>query len=107
MKVLFIGFAALALGCGLAVAADDALQTNSDALRAAVDGKKGATEIKRLALLVFAEAKKAEGPAPADADKDYWAQNAKYAQGRLRNMRSTRCIRPRSARRLRPRRSNT
>src|SRR6185437_9359525 len=81
MKALFIGLAALALGCGLAVAADDALQTNSDALRAAVEGKKGATEIKRLALLVFAEAKKAEGPAPADADKDYWAQNAKYAEG--------------------------
>lgn len=81
MKALSICFAALALGCGLAVAADDALQTNSDALRAAVEGKKGAAEIKRLALLVFAEAKKAEGPAPADADKDYWAQNAKYAQG--------------------------
>jgi hypothetical protein len=81
MKALFTGIAALALACGLAVAADDTLQSNSDALRAAVDGKKGATDIKRLALLVFADAKKAEGPAPADADKDNWEQRAKYAQG--------------------------
>lgn len=81
MKALFTGFAVVALACGLAVAADDTLQANSDALRAAVDGKKGATEIKRLALLVFADAKKAEGPAPADADKDNWAERQKYAQG--------------------------
>jgi aminopeptidase N len=81
MKVLFTGIAALALACGLAVAADDTLQTNGDALRAAVDAKKGPTDIKRLALLVFADAKKAEGPAPADADKDNWDQRAKYAQG--------------------------
>ena len=47
MKVLIISFAALAMACATFPAADvDPLQTNSDALRAAVDGKKGAAEIK-------------------------------------------------------------
>jgi len=82
MKVLMIGFAALAMISAILPAADvDPLQTNSDSLRAAVDGKKGATEIKRLAVLVLTEAKKEEGPAPADADKDNWEAHVKYAQG--------------------------
>ncbi len=81
MKVLLTSVAAIALACGMLVAADDALQTNSDALRAAVDGKKGVPEIKRLAVLVLSEAKKAEGPAPADADKENWEAHVKYAQG--------------------------
>jgi hypothetical protein len=59
----------------------DALQTNSDSLRAAVDGKKGAAEIKRLAVLVLTEAKKEEAPAPADADKANYDAHVKYAQG--------------------------
>jgi len=50
------------MACAILSAADvDPLQTNSDALRAAVDGKKGAAEIKRLAVLVLTEAKKEEG----------------------------------------------
>lgn len=81
MKVLITAVAALVIGCGLVAAADDALQTNSDALRAAVDGKKGAAEIKRLATVVFTEAKKQMGPAPADADKENWAERTKYAEG--------------------------
>src|SRR6185312_5460393 len=80
MKILITAIAALVVGCGVAAAQGDALQTNSDALRAAVDGKKGATEIKRLALSVFSEAKKQMGPAPADADKDNWAARQKYAE---------------------------
>jgi hypothetical protein len=35
---------------------------------------------QRLALLIFAEAKKATGPAPADVDKENWDAHAKYAQ---------------------------
>lgn len=82
MKVVIIGLAALAMASALASAADvDPLQTNSDSLRAAVDGKKGAAEIKRLAVLVLTEAKKEEGPAPADADKDNYEAHVKYAQG--------------------------
>jgi hypothetical protein len=57
------------------------LQVNSDALRAAVDGKKGAAEIKRLSVLVLTEAKKQTGPAPADTtDKENWDAHAKYAE---------------------------
>jgi len=82
MKLLIVSFAALTMACAILSAADvDPLQTNSDALRAAVDGKKGAAEIKRLAVLVLTEAKKEEGPAPADADKDNWEAHVKYAQG--------------------------
>ena len=79
MKVLFTSFAALAMACGILAAADDPLQTNSDSLRAAVDGKKGVAEIKRLAVLVLSEAKKEMGPAPADADKENWDAHVKYA----------------------------
>ena len=64
----------------LSAADVDPLQTNGDSLRAAVDGKKGAAEIKRLAVLVLTEAKKEEGPAPADADKENWDAHVKYAQ---------------------------
>ena len=68
-------------GFGDLSAADvNPLQTNGDSLRAAVDGKKGAAEIKRLAVLVLTEAKKEEGPAPADADKENWDAHVKYAQ---------------------------
>jgi len=81
MKTLITAMIAVAACCGMLAAADDALQTNSDALRAAVDGKKGAAEIKKLATTVLNEAKKAEGPAPADADKDNWAARQKYAEG--------------------------
>ena len=81
MKPLITAIIAVAACCGMLAAADDALQTNSDALRAAVDGKKGAAEIKKLATTVLNEAKKAEGPAPADADKDNWAARQKYAEG--------------------------
>jgi hypothetical protein len=81
MKVLISSFAALAMTCAMVQAADvDPLQTNSDALRAAVDGKKGVAEIKRLAVLVLTEAKKQEGPAPADADKENWDAHVKYAE---------------------------
>ena len=81
MKVLIIGFAAFAMASAILSAADvDPLQTNGDSLRAAVDGKKGAAEIKRLAVLVLTEAKKQEGPAPADADKENWDAHVKYAQ---------------------------
>jgi len=81
MKVLIIGFAAFAMALATLSAADvDPLQTNGDSLRAAVDGKKGAAEIKRLAVLVLTEAKKQEGPAPADADKENWDAHVKYAQ---------------------------
>jgi hypothetical protein len=80
MKVLIIGFAALVIVCASLRAADDPLQTNSDALRAAVDGKKGAPEIKRLSVLVLTEAKKQMGPAPADADKENWDAHVKYAE---------------------------
>jgi hypothetical protein len=82
MKALVISFAVLAMASTILWAADvDPLQTNSDSLRAAVDGKKGAAEIKRLAVLVLTEAKKEEGPAPADADKDNYEAHVKYAQG--------------------------
>ena len=80
MKVFVTSLAALALACAILPAADDALTTNSDALRAAVDGKKPTAEIKRLALLVLAEAKKQEGPMPADGDKENWDAHVKYAQ---------------------------
>jgi hypothetical protein len=72
--------ATLAMLCGSLPAADDPLQTASDSLRAAVDGKKGAAEIKRLSITVMTEAKKQMGPAPADADKENWEAHAKYAQ---------------------------
>jgi hypothetical protein len=81
MKSLITAMIAVAAACGMLAAADDALQTNSDALRAAVEGKKGAAEIKKLATAVLTEAKKQEGPAPADADKENWAAHQKYAQG--------------------------
>jgi hypothetical protein len=79
MKILITSLAALAMACAILTAADD-LQTNSDSLRAAVDGKKPAAEIKRLAVLVMTEAKKQMGPAPADADKDNWEAHVKYAE---------------------------
>jgi hypothetical protein len=81
MKVLISSFAALVMACAILPAADDPLTANSDSLRAAVDGKKGATEIKRLAVLVLTEAKKEMGPAPAGEDKDNWEAHAKYAEG--------------------------
>jgi hypothetical protein len=82
MKVLIIGFAAFAMALTTLSAADtDPLQANSDSLRAAVDGKKGAAEIKRLAVLVLTEAKKEEAPAAADADKENHDARVKYAQG--------------------------
>ena len=80
MKVLIAALTGLIMTCGIVAAADDALVTNSDALRAAVDGKKPVPEIKRLAVLVLTDAKKAMGPAPADADKDNWAEHSKYAE---------------------------
>src|SRR4051812_9159408 len=80
MKLMISAFAALVLFGVMMPAADDALQTNGDALRAAVEGKKPAAEIKRLAVLVFSEAKKQMGPAPADADKANWEERSKYAQ---------------------------
>jgi hypothetical protein len=80
MKVLMTTVAALAMLCAALPAEDDPLQTASDSLRAAVDGKKGAAEIKKLALTVFAEAKKQMGPAPADADKENYEAHVKYAQ---------------------------
>ncbi len=83
MKTLITTFAAIAAIClalPVTAPAQEALQTNSDALRAAVDGKKGAAEIKRLSVLVFTEAKKDLGPMPADADKANWDERAKYAQ---------------------------
>ena len=49
MKVIISSFAALLICGAMLSAADDPLATNSDALRAAVEGKKGAAEIKRLA----------------------------------------------------------
>ncbi len=80
MKVLITSFAALAMACAILSAADD-LQTNNDALRAAVDAKKPAAEIKRLAVLVLTEAKKQMGPAPADStDKENWDAHVKYAE---------------------------
>jgi hypothetical protein len=82
MKVLIISFAAFAVALTTLSAADvDPLQANSDNLRAAVDGKKGAAEIKRLAVLVLTEAKKEEAPAAADADKENHDARVKYAQG--------------------------
>jgi aminopeptidase N len=80
MKVLLTAMAAVVIACGVAAAADDPLQTAGDNLRAAVDGKKPAADIKRLALVVFTEAKKQMGPAPADADKESWDAHVKYAE---------------------------
>ena len=80
MKLLITGLVAFAMTFTILSAADDALQTNSDALRAAVDGKKSPAEIKRLAVLVLSEAKKQMGPAPADADKENYEAHAKYAE---------------------------
>lgn len=80
MKVFMTIIAAVAMLCASLPAADDPLQTASDSLRAAVDGKKGAPEIKRLSLLVLTEAKKQMGPAPADADKENWDAHVKYAE---------------------------
>lgn len=80
MKLLITTFAALLIACAILPAGDDALQTNSDSLRAAVDGKKGAAEIKRLAVLVLTEAKKQMGPAPADEDKENYEAHVKYAE---------------------------
>jgi hypothetical protein len=80
MKVMIAGFViALAASCGYLAAQDDALTANDTALRAAVDGKKGIPEIKRLAVLVLTDAKKQMGPAPAGEDKDNWDAHAKYA----------------------------
>lgn len=81
MKVLITSIAAIAMLCASLLAADDPLQTASDNLRAAVDGKKAPAEIKRLAITVLTDAKKQMGPAPADADKDNWEAHVKYAQG--------------------------
>jgi aminopeptidase N len=82
MRILIISFAAFAMASAILSAADvDPLQANSDSLRAAVDGKKGAAEIKRLAVLVLTEAKKEEAPAAADADKENHDARVKYAQG--------------------------
>jgi hypothetical protein len=80
MKLLISGFIAFAMACAILFAADDPLQTNSDNLRAAVDGKKSPAEIKRLAVLVLTEAKKQMGPAPADADKENYEAHVKYAE---------------------------
>jgi len=79
MKVFITGFAALVMACAILPAADDALTTNYDALQTAVAAKKGPAEIKRLSVLVFTEAKKDMGPAPADADKDNYDAHVKYA----------------------------
>jgi hypothetical protein len=81
MKILIISFAVIAMASAILPAADvDPLQANSDSLRAAVDGKKGAAEIKRLAILVLTDAKKDEAPAAADADKENHDARVKYAQ---------------------------
>jgi len=82
MKALIIGFAALTMAATGLLAADNALETNSDALRAAVEGKKGAAEVKKLAVLVLMEAKKEEAaPAASDADKENHDARVKYAEG--------------------------
>lgn len=80
MKVLLTALTAVLLTSAILAADDDPLVTASNSLTAAVDGKKGAAEIKKLALTVFAEAKKQMGPAPADVDKDAWEARVKYAQ---------------------------
>ena len=81
MKALITAIATIAMFCATLPAADDPLQTTADSLRAAVDGKKGVVEIKRLAVTLMGEAKKQMGPAPADADKENWDARAKYAEG--------------------------
>ena len=63
----------LALLSCAGVYAQDSLQANNDALRAAVEGKKSPAEIKRLAVAVINGAKKDEASDNADT--------AKYAQG--------------------------
>jgi hypothetical protein len=80
MKTLITTFAAVAMLCAALPAAEDALQTNNDALRAAVEGKKGTADVKRLAVLVLSEARKQMGPMPADGDKENWDLHVKYAQ---------------------------
>ena len=78
MKVLFTAVAVLVMSCAI-LPAQDELQTNNDSLRAAVEGKKGAAEIKRLAVAVMTLAKKQMGPVPAGMEKDSWEEHAKYA----------------------------
>lgn len=80
MKRLFTVCAAALLASAVVSAADEPLVVANDALRAAVEGKKGVAEVKKLALTVFAEAKKQMGPAPADADKENWDAHVKYAE---------------------------
>lgn len=80
MKPLLSALTVLFMACAT-VPAQDELQTTSDSLRAAVDGKKGPAEIKRLAITAMNLAKKQMGPAPADADKENWDAHVKYAQG--------------------------
>ncbi len=80
MKALCTVLAAVLLTSAALAADDDPLVTANTNLTAAVDGKKPAAEIKRLAVVVLTEAKKQMGPAPADADKDTWEAHVKYAQ---------------------------
>ena len=61
MKVWMISFAALALACAILPAADDPLQTASDALKAAVDGKKPLLKSSELALAVMTESEETDG----------------------------------------------
>lgn len=78
MKVLITAVAALLMTCAILPAQDD-LETNYNNLRAAVEGKKGAAEVKRLAVAVMTQAKKQMGPVPAGMEKESWDEHAKYA----------------------------
>lgn len=79
MKVLTAAVAALLMTCATLPAQDD-METNYNNLRAAVEGKKGAAEVKRLSVAVMAQAKKQMGPVPAGMEKDSWEEHAKYAE---------------------------
>jgi hypothetical protein len=79
MKVFVTAVAALLMTCAILPAQDD-LTASNDSLRAAVEGKKGAAEIKRLAVQVMTQAKKQMGPVPAGMEKDSWEEHAKYAE---------------------------
>ena len=79
MKVLITAVAALLVTCAILPAQED-MEVNYTALRAAVEGKKGAVEVKRLSLTVMGQAKKQMGPVPAGMEKDSWEEHARYAE---------------------------
>ncbi len=76
-NVLTISFAGLMMVCG--ALAQDELSTAYNDLKAASETKKPPAEIKKLAEVAFAAAKKNTGPVPADTDKDAWDARVKYA----------------------------